>query len=100
MTIAQSLIAFFILPALQIFMWLIFARIILSWLVAFNIVNLRNPLMRQIYNMIDAITEPVMAPFRRLIPSIGGLDLSPILIFFIIQWLSWFISVRIFALLG
>jgi len=100
MTIAQSLIVFFILPALNIFLWLVIARIILSWLVAFNVVNLRNPLMRQIYNMIDAITEPVMAPLRRLIPPIGGLDLSPILIFFIIQWLSWFIGTRVFALLG
>jgi len=100
MTIAQSLIVFFILPALNIFLWLIIARIILSWLVAFNIVNLRNPIMGQIYNAIDRITEPVMAPFRRLIPSIGGLDLSPILIFFIIQWLSWFIGTRLFAMLG
>jgi YggT family protein len=100
MTIAQSLIVFFIIPALKIFMWLIIARIIISWLVAFNVVNLRNPLMRQIYNMLDAITEPVMAPVRRLIPAVGGLDLSPILIFFVIQWLTWFIGTRVYTLLG
>jgi len=100
MTIAQSLIVFFILPALNIFLWLVIARVILSWLVSFNIVNLRNPLMRQIYNMINKVTEPVMAPLRRLIPPIGGLDLSPILILFIIQWLSWLIGTRVFALLG
>jgi len=100
MTIAQSLIVFFILPALNIFLWLVIARVILSWLVSFNIVNLRNPLMRQIYNMINKVTEPVMAPLRRLIPPIGGLDLSPILILFIIQWLSWLIGTRVFTLLG
>ena len=100
MTIAQSLIIFFILPALNIYLWIIIARIIFSWLISFNIVNLRNPLMYQIYNFIEIVTEPVMAPFRRLIPAIGGLDLSPILIFFVIQWISWFLQARIVPLLG
>jgi len=100
MTIAQSLIVFFVLPALNIFLWLVIARIIFSWLISFNIVNLRNPLMYQIYTAIETITEPVMAPLRRLIPAIGGLDLSPILIFFIINWLTWFLEAKVVPILG
>lgn len=100
MSIAQSLIVIFLIPALKIYMWIIIARIIFSWLVPLNIVNLRNPLMSQIYSAIHALTEPVMRPFRRLIPAIGGLDLSPILIFFVIQWIIWFLSAKIFPLLG
>ena len=100
MTVAQSFIVFFILPALNLFLLLVIARIIFSWLISFNIVNLRNPVMKQIYSAIHMLTEPVMAPLRKLIPPIGVLDLSPILIFFTIQWLSWFIGTKVFAMLG
>lgn len=100
MSIAQSLIMFFVLPALNIYLLLIIARIILSWLVSFNVVNLRNPIIGQIYSAIHMLTEPVMAPVRRIIPPIGGLDLSPILIFLIINWLQWFLPAKIVPLLG
>ncbi|MEP6343187.1 MAG: YggT family protein [Maricaulaceae bacterium] len=100
MSILQSLIVFFIVPALNILILLIFARIIMSWLVSFNIMNLRNPLMQQIYYAVGAITEPIMAPVRRLVPGIGGLDLSPILLFFGIQWLVWLFETKIFLLVG
>ena len=100
MTIAQSLIVFFVLPALNIYLLLIIARIIFSWLISFNVINLRNPLMGQIYSAIHMLTEPVMAPLRRAIPPIGGLDLSPILIFFIIRWLQWFLAAKLVPILG
>ena len=100
MSILQSLITFFVIPALNILIMLIFARIIMSWLVSFNIMNLRNPIMQQIYYAVQGITEPVMAPVRKIIPPIGGLDLSPILLFFGIQWLIWLFQTKIFLLVG
>ena len=60
--------------------WLIFARIIISFLQAFTKIDPYNPLIK----FINEITEPLMAPFRRLIPPIGGMDFSPIVLFLVI----------------
>lgn len=64
------------------------AMIVFSWLQAFNIVNTRNPIMYQIVKTLHILTEPVLAPIRRIIPSVGGLDLSPIVVFFGLQFLQ------------
>ena len=78
MSIAQLFVVNFILPAIQIYLFIIIARIIMSWLVALNIINFRNAFVAQLYEAIYKLTEPVMAPLRRIIPAVGGLDLSPI----------------------
>lgn len=61
--------------------WLIFARIIISFLQVVVRIDPYNPLIRFIYE----ITEPLMAPFRRIIPPIGGMDFSPIVLFLVLQ---------------
>jgi len=58
---------------------------ILSWLVAFNVVNTRNPAVWRIMDILDRITTPILAPFRAVIPPMGGLDLSFIVAFLVIQ---------------
>ena len=63
---------------LTIYMWIIIAVVILSWLVAFNIINRQNDIVRQISYALYRLTEPVLGPIRRLLPDLGGLDLSPI----------------------
>ncbi len=65
---------------------------ILSWLVAFDVVNLRNPAIRQIYYALDRVTEPLLAPIRRFVPSLGGVDLSFIVLFLIIQGIRNYLS--------
>lgn len=57
-------------------LFVLFAYMILSWLVFFNVVNLRNPTMARIADVLDRITAPILEPFRRIIPSVGGLDIS------------------------
>lgn len=64
--------------------WLIFARIVISFLQVFMRIDPYNPIIRFIYE----ITEPLMAPFRRLIPPIGGMDFSPIILFLVIGFLE------------
>ncbi len=86
-----SLFVFFVIPILKFLMFLIFVSVILSWLVGFNIINLRNPTMRQIYNGIDAITRPIMDPIRKVVPAIGGLDFSPIIALLGLQWLIYYV---------
>jgi len=62
----------------QLMIFLIFAMVIMSWLVAFNVVNPRNRLVWQIDRGLRALTDPILMPIRRIIPSFGGLDISPI----------------------
>ena len=77
-----------ILIVLQLYVWLIVASAVLSWLVAFNVVNSRNQFVATVGDFLYRITEPVLAPIRSFMPSLGGIDLSPvalILIIFFIQ---------------
>jgi len=87
MTFAQSLIVYFISPVLGLMIILIIAEIIMSWLVAFGIINLRNPTAAAIYQVINRFVQPIIQPIRSVLPPFGGLDFSP---FVAIVALSWF----------
>lgn len=58
----------------------IFVAVVMSWLVAFDVINLRNKLVRMVYDTANAIMEPLLRPIRRIIPVFGGLDLSPLIL--------------------
>ena len=60
--------------------WLVIIYVVLSWLVAFNVINLQNDIVRQIYYTINGLVEPMLAPIRRILPSAGGIDFSPIVL--------------------
>lgn len=66
--------------ALNLYTYVIIASAILSWLLAFDIVNPRNPVVNTIGNAIWQMTEPLLRPIRRVLPTMGGLDLSPIVL--------------------
>ena len=59
---------------------------VLSWLVAFNVINLRNQFVYSVARVLDAVTTPVLAPFRRFIPPLGGVDISPIIAILLIEY--------------
>lgn len=63
-----------------IFIWLVIGSVILSWLVAFNVVDPRNQIVYQIGSFLQRITEPALRPIRNLLPSMGGLDISPVIL--------------------
>ena len=69
-----------ILIALDIYWWVIIASAVLSWLIAFNVVNYRNQIVAQIDQTLRALTEPVLAPIRRRMPNTGAVDLAPIVL--------------------
>jgi YggT family protein len=77
-----------ILLALQLFVYLIVASAILSWLVAFNVVNTRNDFVRSIWNFLDAVTQPALRPIRRILPNLGGVDISPIILILLIVFIE------------
>ena len=77
-------ILYIILLVLDIYIWLLIAAAILSWLVAFNVVNSRNQFVAMIGDFLYRITEPVLRPIRNLLPSLGGIDVSPVVLILII----------------
>ncbi|MHC5307688.1 YggT family protein [Bartonella sp. LJL80] len=74
----------------SIYIFILIASAIYSWLYAFNIVNPRNPLVAGIGNFLYRATEPVLAPIRRILPNLGAIDISPIVVFLIIYFLRIF----------
>ena len=64
---------------LDIYFWILIATVVVSWLVAFNIINGHNNFVRQIRYALFRLTEPVLGPIRRFLPDLGGLDMSPLI---------------------
>jgi YggT family protein len=85
--------------ALDIYWWILIASAIFSWLYAFNVVNSRNQFVGTIGNFLFRATEPVLAPIRRVLPDLGGIDISPIIVLLIIFFLRQFILTTIAPIL-
>ncbi|UGV24588.1 YggT family protein [Rhodopseudomonas boonkerdii] len=85
-----------VLIVLDLYVWLLIASAILSWLIAFNVVNTRNQFIAAVGEFLYRITEPVLAPIRRMLPNLGGLDLSPIVVILIIIFLQRVIGYYIY----
>ena len=89
---------FFVLGGLLFFLqWAIIISAILSWLVAFDVINLRNRFVYNVSRFLDAVTGPVLRPFQRIIPSLGGVDISPIIVILILQGVRMYILPMIFG---
>ena len=77
-------ILYVILLVLDLYIWLLIAAAVLSWLVAFNVVNSRNQFVAMVGDFLFRITEPVLRPIRNMMPSLGGIDVSPVIVILII----------------
>jgi YggT family protein len=73
--------------ALQLYIWIVIAMAIFSWLVAFNVVNTRSPVVAMIGDFLYRITEPLLKPIRNRLPNFGGIDVSFIVLFLIIVFI-------------
>ena len=80
---------------LDLYVWLLIASAILSWLMAFNVVNTRNQFVAAVAEFLYRITEPALAPIRRFMPNLGGLDISPIILILIIIFIRYCIALYI-----
>lgn len=81
--------------AIDIYWWLIIASAIFSWLYAFNVVNPRNQFVGTIGNALYRITEPALRPIRRIMPDLGGIDISPIILLLLLFFVRQFILTTI-----
>jgi YggT family protein len=75
----------FLVLVIDLYIWVVIIGAVLSWLIAFNVLNTHNRFVYQIVDMLYRVTEPALRPIRRVIPNLGGIDISPvILILFLI----------------
>ncbi|CAN1489897.1 COG0762 Predicted integral membrane protein [Caulobacteraceae bacterium] len=75
---------------LGLYLWVVIAGAVMSWLVAFDVINLRNRFVATIYDTCERLTTPVLKPIRKVIPTLGGVDLSPVALIIGIQFLQNF----------
>jgi YggT family protein len=73
---------------LKVLWWIIIVQAILSWLVAFNVINTHNDFVRSLLYALDRLTEPLYRPFRKILPDFGGLDFSPLVVLLIVLMLD------------
>ena len=81
-----------VLIVLDLYTYVIIAAVVASWLVGFGVINAYNPAARTVLRMLHALTEPVFGPIRRILPPMGGLDLSPMIALLIIIFLQRWIE--------
>jgi len=85
-------IAALLIEVLEIYKWVVIAAVIVSWLAAFNVINEHNNFVRTALRVLYTLTEPVFRPVRRILPAMGGLDLSPIVVLVAIWFLQYTIT--------
>jgi YggT family protein len=81
-----------ILTLIEIYTWIVIAAVVMSWLVAFGVINTYNQFARSVVRSLDAMTEPVFRQVRRVIPTIGGLDISPLIVLIGLQFFSYLVA--------
>ncbi|MEJ0066932.1 MAG: YggT family protein [Caulobacteraceae bacterium] len=70
---------------IQAVIWIVIANAIISWLIAFDVVNMRNNVVRSIVTFLDAVTRPILRPLRRVIPPLGGIDITPVILIVVLS---------------
>ena len=67
--------------------FLLIVQAVISWLIAFNVINLSHPMARQVVDFLDALTAPLLRPLRRIVPRLGGVDISPIVLILLLGFI-------------
>lgn len=78
----------FISYLLQLYIYILIAAAVMSWLIAFNVVNPRNQIIAMIGEFLYRITEPALRPIRNMLPNLGGIDISPVILILIIVFIQ------------
>ena len=83
----------FISSLITLYIYIVIASAVMSWLIAFNVVNPYNQFVRSIWQGLNALTEPALRPIRRMMPDLGGIDISPLVVIII----CWFVLLPVIA---
>jgi YggT family protein len=87
-----------ILILLDMYVYIIIAAVIVSWLIAFNVINTRNQIVAMVVDFLYRVTEPVFRPVRNFLPNLGGIDFSPLVVLLVIYVIRRYISDYIYPL--
>ncbi|THD42209.1 MAG: YggT family protein [Bradyrhizobium sp.] len=85
-----------VIIALDLYKLIIIVAAVMSWLIAFNVVNSRNDFVRSVWTTLTALTEPALRPIRRFLPNTGGVDISPVVLFLLILLVEQIITLYIY----
>ena len=80
---------------IELVVWAVIINAILSWLFAFNVINASNALVGTIARTLDAVTDPLLRPIRRFVPTLGGVDLSPLVLILALQFIKIALNVQL-----
>jgi YggT family protein len=100
MTFPQLILTFFSDYILSFLILIVFISVILSWLIAFNVVNAHNQFVAIIWRFTNTLTEPLLGPIRSVLPNLGGIDLSPLVLLLAIYFLRAVIDTQLCPLVG
>jgi YggT family protein len=82
---------------IDIYTWIVIASAIMSWLVAFGVVNTRNQFIHTVVDVLYRVTEPALRPIRRIMPNLGGVDISPVILLLLLFFLRSLLSEYVFS---
>jgi YggT family protein len=82
-------LVFLLYHVINIYIWLLIISVVMSWLVSFNIINTSNRFVYMVGDFLNRITEPLLAPIRRFLPFMGGLDISPVVLILLLYTLQY-----------
>ena len=80
---------------ISIYVWVLIIGVVLSWLIAFNVVNTQNRFVYMVADTINRLTEPALRPIRNLLPNLGGIDISPLVLILLLQAARIFLSTTV-----
>jgi len=86
-----------ILSLLELVKWIVVAYALMSWLVSFNVINLRNRAVWQISRFLESVARPILWPIQRVLPTLGGIDFSPVILFLIIGGVKFYLVPALFG---
>ena len=90
-------LAYMINLLIELYIWVLIASAVLSWLVAFNVVNTRNRFVYTVGDVLHKLTEPALRPIRRILPNFGGIDLSPVALILLLVFIRQLLFEYVFA---
>tara|TARA_B100002003_G_scaffold208203_1_gene202783 strand:+ start:632 stop:1003 length:372 start_codon:yes stop_codon:yes gene_type:complete len=76
---------------IMLYFWMILIQVVMSWLVAFNVINTQNRFVYMVGDFLHKVTEPALGPIRRILPNLGGIDLSPVVLILLLIFLQNFL---------
>jgi YggT family protein len=85
--VAMNPVHWLIDTIIELYIWVVIAQVILSWLIAFNVINTRNGFVRQLGEFLWRATEPALRPIRNVLPNLGGIDISPLILILMLYFL-------------